>query len=87
VAHWSRLLGGALYAATTRVAWAALLRRSFEVDVLTCAHCGGRLRVLGEVTAPALVQLVLESLGLPTHAPSLARARDPTSLLGDTASV
>jgi hypothetical protein len=50
-------------------------------------YCGGRLRVLGEVTAPALVQLVLESLGLPTHAPSLARARDPTSLLGDTASV
>jgi hypothetical protein len=87
VAHWSRLLGGALYAATTRVDWATLLRRSFEVDVLACARCGGRLRVLGEVTAPALVQLVLESLGLPGHAPSAARARDPTSLLGDTANV
>jgi len=87
VAHWSRLLGGALYAATTRVDWATLLRRSFEVDVLACARCGGRLRVLGEVTDPALVQLVLESLGLPGHAPSAARARDPTSLRGDTANV
>jgi hypothetical protein len=87
VAHWSRLLGGALYATTTRIDWATLLRRSFEVDVLTCARCGGRLRVLGEVTDPALVQLVLESLGLPSHAPSVARARDPTSLLGDSETV
>jgi hypothetical protein len=84
VAHWSRLLGGALYAATTRVDWATLLRRFFKVDVLTCARCGGRLRVLGKITDPALVRLVLESVGLPRHAPSVARARDPTSLLGDS---
>jgi len=34
VKHWSRLLGGVLYAASSRVDWASLLRRSFEVDVL-----------------------------------------------------
>jgi len=51
-----------------RVDWATLLRRSFEVDVLACARCGGRLRVLGEVSDPAFVQLVLEALGQPgTH--------------------
>jgi hypothetical protein len=44
VKHWSRLLGDLLYAASPRVDWATLLRRSFEVDVLTCAHCGGRVR-------------------------------------------
>jgi hypothetical protein len=69
--------------ASPRVDWATLLRRSFEVDVLTCAHCGGRVRVLGEITEPSMVRLILESLGLPTEAPVAARARDPTELLGD----
>ncbi len=83
VKHWNRLLGGALYAATARVDWAGLLRRSFDVDVLACAQCGGRLHVIGEVTDAAAVRLVLESLGLPTDAPRAARARDPTDLLAD----
>jgi hypothetical protein len=38
--------------------------------------------VLGEVTEPSLVRVVLESLGLPPDAPPVARARDPTDLLG-----
>ena len=83
VKHWNRLLGGALYAAPPRVDWASFLRRSFEVDVLACPSCGGRLRVLGEVTEPAMVRLVLDSLGMPTDAPRAARARDPTELLGE----
>jgi hypothetical protein len=82
VRHWDRLLGGALYAATPRLDWASLLCRSFQVDVLACAKCGGRLRVLDEVTEPAMVKLVLETLGMPTAAPRVARARDPTELLG-----
>jgi hypothetical protein len=49
VKHWNRLLGGALYAASRRLDWASLLRRSFEVDALACPSCDGRLRVLGEV--------------------------------------
>ena len=61
--------------------WATLLRRSFDVDVLSCTACGGRLRVLGEVTEPSLVRLVLETLGLPPDAPRAARARNPTELL------
>jgi hypothetical protein len=81
VKHWNRLLGGLLYAASPRVDWANLLRRSFDVDVLACPACSGRLRVLGEVTEPAMVRLVLESVGLPTEAPRAARARDPTDLL------
>jgi hypothetical protein len=80
--HWDRLLGGALYAVSTRVDWAALLRRSFDVDVLRCPQCAGRLRVLGEVTEPTMVGLILEILGLPRDAPRARRARDPTDLLG-----
>lgn len=82
VRHWDRLLQGRLLAVSPRVEWATLLRRCFAVDVLECAKCHGRLRVLGEITAPALVSLVLESLSMPTEAPRAARARDPTELLG-----
>ena len=83
VKHWDRLLGGTLYAASPRVDWASLLRRSFQVDVLACPSCNGRLRLLGEVTEPTMVRLVLDSLGMPTDAPHAARARDPTELLGE----
>jgi hypothetical protein len=85
VKHWSRLLGGLLYAASPRVDWPTLLRRSFDVDVLSCSICGGRLRVLGEITEPGLVGLVLDRLGMPAEAPRVARARDPTELLGEGA--
>jgi hypothetical protein len=80
VKHWSRLLGGLLYAASPRVDWASLLRRSFDVDVLMCPKCRGRLHVLGEITDPVLLGLVLESLELPTEAPRVGRARDPPEL-------
>jgi hypothetical protein len=83
VKHWSRLLAGELYAASPRIDWPTLLRRSFDVDILACSKCGGRLRLLGQITEPSLVRLVLETFGLPAEAPPIARARDPTELLGE----
>jgi hypothetical protein len=85
VKHWRRLLGGLLYATSPRVDWPTLLHRSFEVDILSCPSCGGRLRVLGEVTERAMAGLVLDALGMPSDAPRAARARDPTELLGEVA--
>jgi hypothetical protein len=41
------------------------------------------LRVVGEVTEPTMIRVVLEALGLPTDAPRPARARDPTASLGE----
>ena len=79
VQHWERLRGGALYAARPRVDWAKLLRRTFDVDVLVCPTCSGRLRVLGAVTDAAEARELLERLGLPADAPTTARARDPTA--------
>ena len=79
VQHWERLHGGALYAASPRVDWAKLLRRTFDVDVLVCPSCSGRLRVLGAVTDAAEARERLERLGLPADAPTTARARDPTA--------
>jgi hypothetical protein len=78
VAHWDRLMGGLLYAATPYLPWAQLLRRTFAVDVMACAICRGRLRVIQTVTEPSGANAILERLGLPTEAPRTARARDPT---------
>jgi hypothetical protein len=66
--HWDRLLDGALYAATPRVDWANLLRRSFDVDVMACAKCGGPLRVLAVITEREPVRHILaHSVCRPTH--------------------
>jgi len=39
--------------------WAALMRRVFDLDVLACPRCGGRLRVLATVQDPRAVQAIL----------------------------
>ena len=51
IAHWDRLLGGELYAPLSRVDWATLLRRTFDVDVKRCTGCAGRMTVRAVVTA------------------------------------
>jgi len=78
VPHWDRLLGGVLYAATPRMDWARLLRRSLDVDVLKCPKRDGRLRVIAAITERASVARILAHIGVPTEAPAVARARDPT---------
>jgi hypothetical protein len=83
VPHWQRLHDGALLAASPYVDWASLLGRTFEVDVLACAYCGGRLRVLSVITEPRPVRRILEHLGLDADAPPVARARDPTDELDE----
>jgi hypothetical protein len=80
VAHWNRLAEGELYAATPRMAWGPLLRRTFAVDVQQCPKCNGRLRLIAAIVDPPVARSILASLGLPTSAPVPARARDPTDL-------
>jgi hypothetical protein len=57
-------------------AWAELLRRIFEIDVLACA-CGGRLRFIATIEDPPVVERILRHLGLPTAMPGPAPARSP----------
>jgi hypothetical protein len=78
VRHWNRLLEGALYAATPRLDWSTLLRRSFGVDVLRCPKCDGKLRMIELVTEREPARQILERLGIRSERPSIARARDPT---------
>ena len=68
IAHWDRLLGGALYAPLSRVDWATLLRRTFDVDVTRCTGCARRMTVRAVVTDPASIA---------RHLGALRRSRDP----------
>jgi hypothetical protein len=48
--------------------------RSFELDVLACTHCGGRMRILAAIDSPNAIHKILTCLGLPTRAPPIAPA-------------
>jgi hypothetical protein len=45
-------------------AWAELMRRAFEADVLVCPRCGGRMTVLATIEDPAVIERILTHLGL-----------------------
>jgi hypothetical protein len=49
---------------------------SHDVHALRCV-CGGRLRFKQLVTEPEVARTLLESMGLPTDPPPVARARSP----------
>ncbi len=52
--------------------WMARLNRVFGIDLSVCPKCGGKLRVIGEVTEPKAIARILE------HAKQRGRhERDP----------
>ena len=66
-----------------RSTWAEFLKRVFEIDVLTCPFCGGKRKLIALVTDGKVVRRILEHLGLPTTAPTLAPARSPPQESGE----
>ena len=57
-----------------RNTWSELLQRVFEIDVLCCPNCGGRMRILAAITDPAVAQNILKCLRLPARAPPISAA-------------
>jgi Putative transposase len=53
---------------TSRIDWASLLRRVFKIDVLQCARCGSRMRVISVIEEPTVIEKLLRHLRLP-HVP------------------
>jgi len=47
-------------------AWANLMRRAFDVDVLACPRCTGRLRLIGTVEDPDAICQILAALARST---------------------
>jgi hypothetical protein len=54
--------------------WSDLMKRVFAADVLACAQCGGRLRIVSTIRSPLITRKILEHLGLPSRPPPVAAA-------------
>src|SRR5262245_487112 len=63
-------------------AWAALMRRTFDLDMLACPRCGGRLRLLGAVDDPDAIRAILTAVAvsgeLADRAPPSPAAQTPS---------
>lgn len=57
--------------------WAVLLKRSFAIDIMQCASCKGRLKVIATIKDQNVIRQILGHLGLPTEIPIRAPARAP----------
>ena len=55
-------------------AWAQLMMRVFELDVLACPRCGARMRMLAAIDTPDAIRKILSCLGIPTRPPPVAPA-------------
>jgi len=64
-AHRRRLDGGRLLATAPRLDWAALLERTYEVDVFRCPRCHGAARVVAAITEPAVIRKILDHVREP----------------------
>ena len=63
--------------------WAELMRRVFEIDVLECPRCSGRMRILAAIVTPEAIRAILDCLGFPSRAPPMVpAARDERVELG-----
>ena len=45
--------------------WAALMHRAFDLDVLRCPRCAGRMELLATIDDPAVIHRIFAHLGLP----------------------
>ena len=57
------------------------MRRAFDVDVLACPRCGGRLRLLATIEDPAAIEAILAAVSGEEagRAPPRAAAPSPNS--------
>jgi hypothetical protein len=41
------------------------MRRAFDLDVMRCPRCAGRMQLIATIEDPAVIQRILAHLGLP----------------------
>jgi hypothetical protein len=64
----------------SRITWARLLKRVFNIDIETCQACGGSVRIISAIEDPAVIRKILTHLGLNTKPPPIHPARGPPGL-------
>ena len=42
--------------------WAQRLKRVFKIDILTCEHCGGPVKVIASIEDPVVIKKILNHL-------------------------
>jgi hypothetical protein len=62
-------------ARTYRIPWADLLAKVFEIDVLACPECGGRMMLSAFIAEPTVAKRILDHLRLDSTGPPFAPAR------------
>lgn len=63
--------------------WAALLKKVFEIDVLVCKECGGKMRVIAFLSHAEVTRTILAHLNMPSAPPRKWPARAPPENLSD----
>jgi hypothetical protein len=63
-----------------RLTFAALLSRVFQIEIDTCADCGGKMKIVAALTDPDSVRRYLEGTGQSARIPEIASARAPPQL-------
>ena len=53
------------------------MKRVFDLDVLDCPGCGGRMEIIAEIEDPLIARKILQHLGLPADELELAPSRGP----------
>ena len=56
--------------------WAQRLKRLFDIDITICPRCGGRLRVIADITDPTTIEKILN------HVARAPPGNEPTLLPG-----
>jgi Putative transposase len=64
-------------AGTSYRGWAELLKRTFDIDVLQCPSCHGRMKLIALVTEPKSIVRYLTKLSEPIDVPARSTSRGP----------
>lgn len=60
-----------------RMYWAKLLKRTFDIDVLTCLLCSGNCKIISAIQDKKAITKILNHLSLPNEPPQPHGARAP----------
>ena len=52
------------------------MKRVFKIDILTCEHCGGAVKVIASIEDPAVIKKILDHLA--RRAEAATQSSDPS---------